>query len=113
MPHDFGFYLYPERKQGMRTAAAKTVAKARFIYYPVLPGGYLPHASQTRAMAEAAIAAVKARHPIVAGEVADAFDPQPRKQAIERVLDAGADTLILASAQPIYSDFEELSGSFV
>jgi protoheme ferro-lyase len=113
VPHDFGYYLFPERKQGMRTAAAKTVAKARFIYYPVLPGGYLPHASQTRAMGEAALAEVSRRHPVVAGEVADAFDPHAKEQAIERVLDAGADTLILASAQPIYSDFEELSGSFV
>jgi hypothetical protein len=112
-PHDFGYYLYPGRKQGMRTAAAKTVIKARAIYYPELPEGYLPSADQTRALGEQAIAQVRARHPIVAGEVADAFDPWRKQQAIERVLDAGADTLILASAQPVYSDFEELSGSFV
>jgi protoheme ferro-lyase len=113
VPHDFGFYLYPARKQGMRTSAAKTVIKARFIYYPELPGGYLPHASQTRTMAEGAVAEVKARHGVVAAEVADAFDPYAKQQAVFRVLDAGADTLVLASAQPIYSDFEELSGSFV
>ncbi len=112
-PHDFGYYLYPERKQGMRTAAAKTVAKVRFIYYPALPGGYLPHESQTRAMAQGAIDLVRARHAAVAGEVIDAFDPHAKETAISRVLDAGADTIVLASAQPIYSDFEELSGSFV
>ena len=113
VPHDFGFYLFPERKQGMRTASAKTVIKARAIYYPELPGGYLPHYSQTLAMAQGALAAVKARHPLVAGEVLDAFDPHAKEQAIFRVLDAGADTLVMASAQPIYSDFEELDGSFV
>ena len=112
-PHDFGYYLYPARKQGMRTAAAKTVAKARYIYYAALPGGYLPHYSQTLAMAQGALGEVKSRHPIVAGEVVDAFDPYAKEQAIFRVLDAGADTLVLASAQPIYSDFEELNGSFV
>ena len=30
-PHDFGYYLFPARKQGWRTAAAKTAIKARFI----------------------------------------------------------------------------------
>lgn len=113
VPHDFGYYLYPARKQGLRTASAKTVAKMRFIYYPELPGGYLPHYSQTKAMAQGAVDAVKARHGIVAGEVLDAFDPHAKEQAIKRVLDAGADTLVLASTQPIYSDFEELEGSFV
>ncbi len=113
VPHDFGYYLYPGRKQGMATPAAKTVAKAKFLYYPVLPGGYLPHYSQTRAMADGAIAAVRARHPVIAGETIDAFDPAQKEAAVRRVLDAGADTLILASAQPIYSDFEELAGSFV
>ncbi len=113
VPHDFGYYLYPARKQGMRTASAKTVAKMRFIYYPELPDGTLPHYAQTLTMAQGAINAVKTRHPVVAGEVADAFDPHGKEQAVFRVLDAGADTLVLASAQPIYSDFEELEGSFV
>jgi hypothetical protein len=113
VPHDFGFYLFPGRKQGMRTPAAKTVAKAKFIYYPVLPGGYLPHYSQTKALADGAIAVVRQRHNVVAGETIDAFDPAKKEAAINRVLDAGADTIVVASAQPIYSDFEELSGSFV
>jgi hypothetical protein len=113
VPHDLGYYLYPARKQGMRTATAKTVIKMRFVYYPELPGGYLPHAGQTRALGQGAIDLVKARHGIVAGEVIDAFDPYAKEQAIRRVLDAGADTIVLTSTQPIYSDFEELEGSFV
>lgn len=113
VPHDFGYYLYPGRKQGMRTAAAKTVIKVRTMYYSELPGGYLPHEDQTRAMAQGAIDQIRQRHGLVAGEVVDAFDPGAKHAAIERVLDAGADTIVLASAQPIYSDFEELSGSFV
>ena len=112
-PHDFGYYLYPARKQGMRTASAKTAIKARYMYYPVLPGGILPHYEQTEAMGRGALALVAAKHNIVAGEVIDAFDPYSKQLAINRLLDAGADTIVLASSQPIYSDFEELSGSFV
>jgi protoheme ferro-lyase len=112
-PHDFGLFLYPERKQGMRLAAAKTAMKARYIYYPQLPASGLPHYRQTLAMAEGAIAEVGRRHTLVAGAVADAFDPYQKEQAVFRVLDAGADTIVLASAQPVYSKFEELEGSFV
>ncbi len=112
-PHDLGVFLYPARKQGMRFAAAKTSIKARFLYYAALPGGVLPHYAQTKAMAEGAIAEARARNPaIVAGAVADAFDPYAKEKAVESVLDAGADTLILASTQPLYSKFEELEGSF-
>jgi hypothetical protein len=112
VPHDTGFFLYPERKQGMRMAAAKTAAKARYIYYARLPGGVMPHYRQTVDLANAAIAQVKAEHPIVAGEFADAFDKGQKEAAVRRVLDSGIDTLILASVQPIHSDFEELQGSF-
>jgi hypothetical protein len=111
-PHDPGVYLYPERKQGMRFAAAKTSLKARYIYYPTLPDGVLPHYTQTRDMAQGAIDLARVRNNLVAAEVADAFDPYAKEQAVFKVLDAGADTLVLASAQPIYSDFEELEGSF-
>ena len=112
-PHDFGFFLYPERKQGMRTAAAKTIAKIKYIYYARLPQGYLPHEDQTRKMAQGAVDLVRQQHPIVGGEVVDAFDPWKKEQAVFRLLDAGADTIVLASAQSLYSDFEELDGSFV
>jgi hypothetical protein len=112
-PKDIGFFLYPARKQGMRTVTAKTCLKARYIYYAGLPGGVLPHYRQTLDMAEAAVALAKERTPIVAGAVADAFDPYAKEQAVLRVLNSGIDTLILTSTQPLYSQFEELSGSFV
>ena len=110
---DFGYYLYPARRQGMRTPAAKAAVKARYLYYAQLPGGVLPHYRQTVDFAQGAVAEAQRRYPIVAGAMADAFDPYAKEQAVTRVLDAGVDTLILASAQPIYSRFEELGGSFV
>ena len=112
VPHDTGFFLYPDRKQGMSMIAAKTSAKARYIYYARLPGGILPHYRQTVDMATNAIAIARQAHPFVAAEFADAFDPGQKEAAIRKVLDSGIDTLVLASVQPVHSDFEELKGSF-
>lgn len=112
VPFDPGVFLYPERKQGMRFAAAKTSIKARTLYYARLPGGVLPHYRQTVDMANAGIALAKARYPLRAAEFVDAFDKGQKEAAVRRVLDSGIDTLILASVQPIHSDFEELEGSF-
>lgn len=112
VPHDTGYFLYPDRKGGIRTATAKTMLKARYIYYANLPDGYLPHESQTMDMARTAITQVDQVRPLVAAQVADAFDPWQLEQAVRAVLDAGVDTLIVASVQPIHSDFEEYNGSF-
>jgi hypothetical protein len=112
VPYDLGVYVYPKRKQGMGQAAAITSVKARYLYYAQLPEEKLPHHAQTRNMVLGAIEQVRQEHDLVAAELADAFDPYQKEQAVRRVLDAGADTLVLASAQPIYSSFEELEGSF-
>ncbi len=111
-PHDTGLFLYPGRKQGLRTPAAKTASKARHLYYAQLPGGYLPHYSQTVGMSEGAIALAQSRLPIKSAAFASAFDPEQKARAIRKVLDSGVKTLVLASAQAIQSDFEELNGSF-
>ncbi len=113
IPNDTGYFLYYEGKQGMPTVAAKTAAKARYIYHAPLRDGYLPHGDQTRALARDTLAMLRARHPqIVATGFAGVFDPAEKEAAVRRVLDAGADVLVLGSGQPIYSDFEELRGSY-
>ncbi len=112
VPFDPGVFLYPQRKQGMRFAAAKTALKARYLYYARLPNGVLPHYRQTVDMANAGIALAKQRYPLTAAEFVDAFDKGQKEAAVRRVLDSGIDTLILSSVQPIHSDFEELQGSF-
>jgi Ferrochelatase len=110
--NDHGYFLYPARKGGFRTPTAKLLLKARYIMYAALPGGYLPHYSQTLAMGEAAVAELRTRHAITAGAVVEAFDPWKMETSVRQILDTGVDTLVLASVQPIYSDFEELRGSF-
>ena len=110
--HDHGFFLFPNRKGGMRTVTAKLLLKARYIMYAALPNGYLPHYSQTIAMAEGTLSDLRTRHKIVSGAVVDAFDPWKMETSVRSILDAGVDTLVLSSVQPIYSDFEEMKGSF-
>jgi hypothetical protein len=110
--NDHGFFLFPERKGGVRTVTAKLLLKARYTMYPALPNGYLPHYSQTMSMAEASITSLRARHDIAAASVVDGFNPWQGEVAIRAILDQGVDTLVLSSVQPIYSDFEELKGTF-
>lgn len=112
VPYDTGFFLYPERKGGMRTASAKVLLKARYLYYAALPNGYLPHGDQTNVMAQAALDGLKASRPDVPSAVVDGFNPHAMRLAVRSVLDAGADTVVLSSILPIHSDFEELRGSF-
>lgn len=111
-PFDTGVFLYPARKQGMRFASAKTAVKARYLYYARLPDGVLPHYRQTLDLANGGIALAQKRYPLAAAEFVDAFDKGQKEAAVRRVLDSGVDTLILASALPIHSNFEELRGSF-
>jgi hypothetical protein len=112
VPEDVGFFLYPDRKGGTRTATAKVLLKSRYLYYAALPDGYMPHHSQTMGMAEAALVQLRQRPGVVAASLADAFNPYALSQSVNQVLDAGVDTLVLGSVQPIHSDFEEMKGSF-
>jgi protoheme ferro-lyase len=113
IPFDTGFFLYTGREQGMPTGAAKTSVKARYLYYAQLKDAYLPHGDQTIALGADAIAALRQRYPqIIAGEFVDAFDPPAERATVRRILDQGAETLLLGSGQPINSDFEEMKGSY-
>jgi hypothetical protein len=110
---DTGIFLYEGRDGGLPTITGKILVKMRYLYYGRLPNGYLPHYDHTLGMANGAIARVRARHPeVVAAEVGEVFHPARLKASVEKVLDAGVDTLVLSSALPILSDFEEMRGSY-
>ena len=91
------FSLFPRCKVGIGTATAKLLLKARYIMYPALPDGYLPHYSQTMAMTEGTLSIVRTRHQITAGAVVDAFDLWKMETAVRSILDIGVDTLVLSS----------------
>jgi protoheme ferro-lyase len=113
IPNDTGYFLAFGTPQGMPTVAAKTAAKARFIYHGALENAYLPHGDQTRALARDTLALLRARHPqIVAAGFANVFDKAEKERVVNAVLDRGVDVLVLGSGQPIYSDFEEMRGSY-
>ncbi|MFQ3594952.1 MAG: hypothetical protein SNJ63_02425, partial [Sphingomonadaceae bacterium] len=109
---DIGTFLYPDRKGGTASPAQRAMLKARALYYARLPQGYLPQRDQTLAMVEAA-AADLAEHPsVVRTAVYDAFAPLAAEQALTALLDEGLDTLVIASALPIHSAFEEYRGAY-
>ncbi len=109
---DIGTFLYRGRHGGAPSPAQRAMLKARALYYPRLPGGYLPQRDQTLAMIAAARADL-ARHPqVVDVAVLDAFAPLAAERALEALLDRGLDTLVIASALPIHSAFEEYRGAY-
>lgn len=109
---DIGTFLYRGRSGGAASPAQRAMLKARALYYARLPGGYLPQRDQTLAMIDAA-AAELGRHPQVVGtRVYDAFAPLAAERALEALLDQGLDTLVIASALPIHSAFEEYRGAY-
>ncbi len=109
---DIGTFRYAGRSGGAAGPAQRAMLKARGIYYARLPGGYLPQRDHTLAMIEGAFAANSANKAVRANGVFDAFSPHDARQELYRVLDAGVDTLVIASALPIHSSFEEYRGAF-
>ncbi|QMW22877.1 hypothetical protein [Sandaracinobacteroides saxicola] len=110
---DIGSFVYRFRAGGTSGTAQRAMLKARYLYYGRLPGGILPQQAETEAMVAQAFAELRAAHPALAGAaLVDAFDKAAKRRAVNAVLDQGIDTLVLASALPIKSSFEELRGSY-
>jgi hypothetical protein len=109
---DIGTFLYPARTGGTASPAQRAMLKARDLYYARLPGGYLPQRDQTLAMLQAAFAELSWHPAVVATGTYDIFAPIAAERELERVLDAGLDTLIIGSALPIHSAFEEYRGAY-
>jgi hypothetical protein len=109
---DIGTFLYPDRAGGTASPAQRAMLKARALYYARLPGGYLPQRDQTLAMLQAAFARLSWHPSVVSTGIYDIFAPLDAERALERVLDSGIDTLVIGSALPIHSAFEEYRGAY-
>jgi hypothetical protein len=109
---DIGTFLYAGEKAGAPTAGERAKLKARYLYYARLPGGALPMEAQTRAMVEAAFARLRAGHDLAGTALFDAFHPERARAALASLLDQRLDTLVVASALPFHSGFEEYSGGW-
>ncbi len=110
---DHGYFLLTTRRQGIPTIAAKLMTKARIYYYDHgFVNHKLPHDAGMRAIAEATLAQVRARHGDIPARVVTADNLGLLGDAVDQLLDGGAETLIIAPAAPIYSHHEEFNGSF-
>ncbi len=109
---DIGTFLYPDRAGGTASPAQRAMLKARALYYARLPGGYLPQRDQTLAMLQAAFARLSWHPSVVATAIYDIFAPLEAERALERLLETGIDTLVIGSALPIHSAFEEYRGAY-
>jgi protoheme ferro-lyase len=109
---DIGSFVYPGRAGGAPGPAQRAMLKARAIYYARLPGGYLPQRDQTLAMVAAAFARVRTNKAVTGTVLFDIFDPHDSRAAVIRLLDSGVDTLVIGSALPINSAFEEYRGAY-
>ncbi|MFN3591816.1 MAG: hypothetical protein ACK4TG_06485, partial [Thermaurantiacus sp.] len=109
---DIGTFLYPHRTGGTSSPAQRAMLKARDLYYARLPDGYLPQRDQTLAMLQAAFADLSWHPAVVATGIYDIFAPLDAERELERVLESGIDTLVIGSALPIHSAFEEYRGAY-
>jgi hypothetical protein len=109
---DIGSFVYPGRAGGAAGPAQRAMLKARAIYYARLPNGYLPQRDQTLAMIGAAFAQIRANKAVTGTILFDIFNPHDSRAEIVRLLDSGVDTLVIGSALPINSAFEEYRGAY-
>ena len=109
---DIGTFLYTGRKAGAPSAAERAKLKARYLYYARLPDGYLPLRDQTLAMVEAAMAQLRADYALAGTALFDAFHPDDARAALAGLLNQRLDTLVVASALPFHSGFEEYRGAW-
>lgn len=109
---DIGSFRYPGRAGGAAGPAQRAMLKARAIYYARLPGGYLPQRDQSLAMIEAAFARLRTNPAVTGTALYDIFHPHAARVELFRLLDGGVDTLVIGSALPINSGFEEYRGAY-
>ena len=109
---DIGSFRYTGRAGGAPGPAQRAMLKARAIYYARLPDGYLPQRDQTLAMVDSAFARVQANPAVVGTALYDIFHPHAANRELARLLDTGVDTLVIGSALPINSAFEEYRGAY-
>jgi protoheme ferro-lyase len=110
---DHGYFLLTTHQQGLPTMAAKLMTKAKVYYYGHgFVNHKLPHEAGMRAIAEGSMAKIRERYGDVPWRFVTADNYGLLEEAVDELLDGGADTLVMAPATPIYSHHEEFNGSF-
>ncbi len=114
MHFDHGYFMYTGRKGGMPSQAQKLITKARVYYYGKNKGfadGRVPHEAGEWAIVKGAMENLKAKYGDVPFAFVTAEDEGRAEHEMYKLLDGGADTIILAMPGAIYSHHEEFNGS--
>jgi hypothetical protein len=114
MHMDHGYFLYAGRKGGMPTQAAKLITKARLYYYGKGKGfvdGRVPHEAGEWAVVKGAMDNIKTKYGDVPFAFVTAEDEGRAEHEMFKLLDGGADTIVLSMPAAIYSHHEEFNGS--
>ncbi|MFL2770579.1 MAG: hypothetical protein ACJZ9F_06190 [Rhodospirillaceae bacterium] len=109
-----GHFLYAGRKAGMAGPAQKLINKARVFYYGKGKGfmnGKVPHEAGNWAIADATMKMLHAKYGDIPFRWVTAENFHMARTAMFELLDAGAETIVLATPRPIYSHHEEFNGS--
>ncbi len=111
---DHGSFSYTGRKGGMPTQAQKLITKARVYYYGKNKGfvdGRVPHEAGEWAIVKAAMDILKAKYDDVPFAFVTAEDEGRAEHEMVKLLDGGADTIVISMPAAIYSHHEEFNGS--
>ena len=110
---DHGYFLLTTRRQGIPTMSAKLMTKAKVYYYGKgFANHKLPHEAGMRAIVEASMARIQEKYGPIPWRFVTADNFGLLGDAINELLDGGAETILIAPAAPIYSHHEEFNGSF-
>lgn len=109
---DHGYFLYTGRKGGMPTLSGKTINRARLWYYGGLRGNKMPHEREMMHIMHSTFAQLKERHDGIECFAVNSLAYYDMKNKLFQLLDAGCETIILASPMVLYSHFEEFNSSF-
>ncbi|MFO1427930.1 MAG: ferrochelatase [Steroidobacteraceae bacterium] len=110
---DHGYFLLTTRKEGIPTISAKLMTKAKVFYYGRgFVNHKLPHEAGMRAIAAGSLAKLQQKYGPVPWEFVTSDNFGLLEDAVERLLESGAQTLVISPAAPIYSHHEEFNGTF-
>ncbi len=110
---DNGYFVYTGRKGGMASLAGKIIGKARLWYYGHgIVQKKMPHWQGSFDLITRAMARIEKTHPGIMWRAESAMYYHEMKQKVYELLDAGCETVVLASPMAVFSHFEEFDSSF-
>lgn len=114
-PSDHGYFLYKgDGKGGAPDICQKTAAKVAGWYYGhLIPEKKIAWPTQCKKVYESTAAMLKAGYPEAVIHHARYMYPESVKEAVERMIGDGCETIIYhCFCNPVYSDFEDYSLAF-